>query len=329
MDFLIDNPSYPSDDLSLPTAVRFRILYPNSKADYKEDLPFNRPVKLTMEYNMDMLDIQKGFMEKYVRIFKLAKVGSDDYKWFVAPEYQIVNYSSKTVTMFIDILEEDQNEADGTGGLFGTLPVVTVDENSVSVKSSGGSSASLRLYVAEQSGPILQPESEGAYTIHTIEFPGYALCDPSDTDGITVTIRQSNLTERVGFQTGYTYFPNQSGAVFTIETKDYQDNSVAFSSPVNLTVQYLVDPAPDMTDVVDFNNNPGQENQMRICKSETANPPDYSFIGGTQTVNTTLHTVSIDNLSDLTKESGICMYGAVVDTSVQPSFVLVDWELFE
>ena len=336
MNFSITNPSYPSNDVGLPTGVRFIASNPKPQGIQNETLNFLKPATLTVEYNPDMVNTQYGYMEKYVRIFELKEPTPGLYQWILVPGYQSVNFYNSTVSVQINSLSEWQVGTEhcsvptnGTGGTYGTLPVVLVDENSVSIKTGGSSPNPPKLTFVEASGPTLQPGITGAYTLHIIEFPGYVQCEPSDPLGITVKIRQATLLERVGFQSGYTYFPNQSGAVFTVETKDYSGSFVAFSSPINMTVQYLVDPSPDRTDVIDFNNVRGEENQMRICKSTTANPPNYSFVGGTQTVDRITHKVSINNLSDLTDADGVCMYGAVVDKNIQPSFVANNWELFE
>lgn len=327
--FTITNPLYPSENFVIPTGVRF--IAANSKPSEinVETLNFLIPATLTVEYNPDMVDKQNGFMEKYVKIFELQEVTPGSFQWVLVPGYQSVNFSNETVEVQINSLSEGQEAQGGTGGIFGTLPVVTVDENTISIKSGGSSPIPMKLMFVESSGPLLQPGGNGTYTLHTIEFPGYVQCDPSDPLGVTIKIRQATLTERVGFENGYTYFPTQSGAVFTIETKDYLDTSVAFTAPVNMIIQYLIDPAFDRTDVVDFSDVRGDENQMRICKSTMANPPNYSFIGGNQTVNKTNNNVSINNLSYLTGSSGLCMYGVVVDRNVQPSFVSDNWNLFE
>ena len=324
--FSIVTPFYPSNNLVIPTGARFITSNPKPQS---ETINFSKSVTLTLEYNPDIYDIQNGFMEKYIKIFELKEVTPGSYQWVLVPNTQTINFTDKTVSVEINALAESQEASGGTGGTYGTLPITTVDENSISIKPSGGSPRPPRLTLMPQSNPTLLPKSNGMYTLHTIEFPGFVECLSSDPQATTVKIRQARLTERVGTESGHIYFPSQSGAVFTIETTNSTDSITAFSSPVNITVQYLLDPAPDRTDVVNFDNVQGQEYQMRICKSTTANPPNYSFITGSQTVNTSTHTVSINNLPTLTGDNGICMYGAVVNTSVQPSSVLYCWELFE
>jgi len=321
--FSIVTPFYPSNNLVIPTGARFITSNPKPQS---ETINFSKSVTLTLEYNPDIYDIQNGFMEKYIKIFELKEITPGSYEWVLVPNTQTINFTDKTVSVEINALAESQEASGDTGGTYGTLPIATVDENSISIKPSGGSPRPPRLTLMPQSNPTLLPKSTGMYILHTIEFPGYVECASNDPQVTRVRIRQATLTERVGTESGYIYFPGQSGAVFTIVTTNSTDSITAFSSPVNMTVQYILDPDPNKTDVVNFYGMLGNESQMRICKSSVTNPPNYWYVTGSQTVDTVNHTVSINNLSNLTSDNGICMYGVVC---MPPTSLDYSWELFE
>ena len=321
--FSIVTPFYPSNDLAIPTGARFITSNPKPQG---ETINFLKPVTLTLEYNPEIYDIQNGFMEKYVRIFELKEVTPGAYQWVLVSGSQTINFTDKTVSVEINALAESQEASGGTGGTYGTLPITTVDENSISIKPSSSSPRTPRLTLMPQSNPTLLPKSNGIYTLHTIEFPGFVECLSSESQATTVKMRQAYFTERVGAESGHIYFPSQSGAVFTIVTTNSTDSITAFSSPVNMTVQYILDPDPNKTDVVNFYGMLGHESQMRICKSSVTNPPNYWYVSGSQTVDTINHTVSINNLSNLTGDNGISMYGAIC---FPPTSTDYSWELFE
>jgi len=186
-------------------------------------------------------------------------------------------------------------------------PIETVDENRVNIGPSGGAPGRAQM-------AVLIPGQSGIYKQHRIEFPGYDEV-PSGT-GIEVKIRQiRDETEKYG-RPGQV-FPPLSQALFVVETAQWTGgttHSIAFSDPVNLTIQFAAYGAPSegWNDIVTFRNEISTIDQMRAVRDVMDGQNiDFQGIGAPQVLDVAQRKITISNYPNLTGASGQATYGAV------------------
>jgi hypothetical protein len=186
-------------------------------------------------------------------------------------------------------------EGDPPPGTYATLPLDTVDERTVTLAASNGDPSDPS-FGPQTSGAgaeaVLTPGPEGTYTLHRIVFPGYE----EALEGVSVTIREANLFERYGF-------PQQSGAIFTLEAEGDD-----FTLPVALDVEFRTDPTDG--DVVTLEGDPGDVTKMRLLRRLDIGAPLEFVTGIEQGVSSP--TVWTFGATPLTQQ-GLGVYGVVVN----------------
>jgi hypothetical protein len=210
----------------------------------------------------------------------------------------------------------------GGARVFAGLPIETVDERTVVLRPNGGGGI-----VKGQAGFTLTPGLRGAYPGHKIEFLGYEEdATASDPNRLIVTIRTARLTERES-QTGGCSFPSRGGAIFTVETLDAASSPVAFTSPVNLTIQYKKRGDPVQGDVLRFGGWCGLEEAMAIAHdTQPGGLVHFDFCTSLpQTLDTVHQSVSIEGLVGLTGADGLGTWGVVCHDMETPA---ARWQLY-
>jgi hypothetical protein len=307
----------PPSDFGLPSAVWVSISEPFTHA------------LLTLKYRVD--DVPPGTDERQMRIVYMAQTSPGLYQLRLVPGDQTVDTVNDTISVLLDSIPPSGSaapgahlEVGGSAGGFAGLPIETVDERQVSVvPSSGGPGSAIKVGLAPDPGKTatvtLTPGPFSLYTKHEVKFYNYATSTPGS---LVVTIRTATLAERTYINPviGSQYFPDRSDAIFTIETKDPSQNPVAFGTAVDVQVEYQGGQNPHgYSDIMDFNGNPAHASQMRIVRSvqnPSSNVPNFTFIGGAQTVDTANSTVRISNYGNLTDSQGLATYGVVADPAV-------------
>lgn len=264
------------------------------------------PATLTLEYLPESINYDAGYINKCMKIHQIVENPIGTFNAILVQGIQTIDTVNHTVSINLTSLNPNGSINNGT---FGTIPIVLIDENSIDIKQSGKPiSVGVRLPRPE-ADPILQPRQDGTglYKKHKIEFPGFIY----DT-GYTVTIRQAELLERVGF-------PDQSGAIFTITSAPTTFPSIA----VNITVEYIPSTDPTQTDVVTLNGELGSESSMKVVKRNPTTH-NFEFLSGTHSVDTINHTVTINNVTDFL-DSGYGTFGTVAENTSST----IGWDLFE
>ena len=200
-----------------------------------------------------------------------------------------------------------QGAGGGTVGTFATLPVNPVEERTINIAPETGGAAG-----GPSSPATLSSGGAGLYTGHQIEFPGYVETSAGDPNRTVVTMRSSTLFDRVSLGGGQS-FPVQSGAIFTVNTRNAGGNPVAFADPVNVTVEFMSRAEPTETDIVQFDGTTGSASQMRAVQdTDPALDVNFALVGGMQSGNS----VVLNGLTPLTSATGVITFGAVVDPNV-------------
>jgi hypothetical protein len=285
---------------------------------------FDPPATLTVQYDPTGLSSESGESEKFLRIVQLVDMGGEIVP-FPLEGTMFIDTVNKTISTEITSLdptgmaaasESHPRGPSGPVGVFATLPVNPVEERSIFIAPGGAAGAS-----AQSPGAISLSSGDGSvYPNHLISFPGFVQTSGSDPNRIQISVRSSTLFDRVSLGGG-TSFPEQSGAIFTVETKNASGQPVAFTSPVDITVQFIERPAANETDAVDFNSIAGDPNQMRMVQDVLAGiGADFEFIGGS--VNGSVVTRS--GHTPLTDASGAGTFGAVIDPNAVASLSLQD-----
>jgi uncharacterized repeat protein (TIGR01451 family) len=310
-------------DLNLRTAVQITENDPGVPT-------FAQPATLTLEYRDEDLAFTPGAMESLFRIYQVVGMGGplrpdnsspgirllgsgQELRLVSGP--QMVDTSANTVSVSLSSLDPEgsSNEI----GVFATLPINPVEERSIDIAATGNSGAAA---ATPAQLLALVPGPDSHYALHRVEFPGFATVPAGQPGSIRVTMRTANLFER-SFPTGpgANIFPTQSGAIFAVDTRDASGTPTAFTSPVNVRVQYIPRPGPEDTDVVDLSGVVGDAQRMRIVHSEfsATNGTDFKFVERPQGVDLALGTVSVEGLTGLTGPSGTGVLGAVIDTRIE------------
>lgn len=323
-DFLFDRHSLNIPPNALGQAASFSLL-PASFGNFpgivnavviSTDAPdpnnlFNPPATLTLEYDPASFNISEAQFEYFgVKIVQIFDLGEGP-EIFVLPGPFTIDTEANTISMPLSGLDplglgSRVKGTDGAAsgvGTFATIPVNPVDERSIYLGASG------RNDVAPAQVAMLTSGDNGAYSQHTIEFPGYVETTDTDPNRIQVTIRTANLFERVSM-TGGDSFPTQSGALFVVQTQDANAVPVEFADPVNLSVQFIERENDRETDTVDFTSLRGHASQMRIVRDAVDGASvDFDYVGGTAAGSV----VTLSGYTTLTGISGSGTLGAVID----------------
>ena len=186
-----------------------------------------------------------------------------------------------------------------------------VEQNSISASPQTGGGESGQ---GGASPAVLKPGSDCIYTKHELSIPSFLEASPGD---YTLTIRQALAAERVGF-------PNQSGAIFVIES------SPEFPSMVScdITAMYVADADPSLTDVITLNGIPGPVGQMRLVRKNPSTGV-FEFVSYTEVVFNDDGTVTTKGVTNLTT-GGVGIYGLVVDPDATSLITAAKhWQVYE
>ncbi|MBN1477328.1 hypothetical protein JXA47_11290 [Candidatus Sumerlaeota bacterium] len=204
-----------------------------------------------------------------------------------------------------------------------TLPVNPVVERTIfaAPEESGAGSAD----AAAQGAVEINPGDGSLYSLHRVEFPGHVLTTADDPDRIEITMRSATLFDRASAGPGQN-FPNQSVALFVIETHSALGQPIAFTDPVNITVQFVERTDPSRTDVVTLDTMPGDPSQMRLARDvQVGLEVDFQLLGEPgESVNTFEGVVTLEGLVGLTGSDGKGTWGAAVDPSATVALGLGD-----
>lgn len=276
---------------------------------------------ITLEYTPNGIDLENGYMEKYIRIARILTPGPGIFQpdWRNVPV--IIDFVNHTITVKLADLFGARGGTPFTGsdgklyyGIDGDHIIADarrlVDTNSANVSPDG----------AKRSGKIsldatLTPGPDGIYILHSVRISTY---HNTLSGGYQLTIRQATGEERTGF-------PSQSGAIFVIESSPDFPSGVIF----DMTVEFIPNANPSLTDVVDLSGNPGSMGKMRLVKK---NPftGEFEFISGSGTVSVNpSNTVVTTGLSGLT-DGGVGIYGVAVNPAATSlNTAAQNWAIYE
>ncbi len=299
----------------------FSIYAPNVELPYLSAVLVNADSEayITLQYLLEGIDTEGGFLEKYIRIALLVEVspGVWEPQWTNASV--VFDFVNGTVTIKLGNLYGAGGAAkDGlrsAWGIDGDLIIAAarnlVEQNSISASPQTGGGESGQ---GGASPAVLKPGSDCIYTKHELSIPSFLEASPGD---YTLTIRQALAAERVGF-------PNQSGAIFVIES------SPEFPSMVScdITAMYVADADPSLTDVITLNGIPGPVGQMRLVRKNPSTGV-FEFVSYTEVVFNDDGTVTTKGVTNLTT-GGVGIYGLVVDPDASSLITAAKhWQVYE
>ena len=294
------------------------------------DLPYLSAVRIratseayiTLEYSEDGIDTQGGYLEKYMRLARMVESSPGVWTpdWKNAPV--IIDFQNNTITGLLgDLFPPGGGNGKGTSPLYGIDGEIIigearklVEENSVNMQIEGGGGWGGKSPMRASSA-CLSPGPDSIYVAHQLCVPGYV---EIPSGGYTLTIRQAVAAERSGF-------PDQSGAIFVIESSPDFPDSASF----DLRVQYVSDPDPDITDVVTLDSAPGPVGKLRLVKKNIPTG-EFEFVTDYDSVSFTENTtVTTEGLSDLTYY-GVGIYGLAVNPDAENLITSARvWTLYE
>ena len=294
---------------------------------------FSAPARIWVEYREGDIDRERGQLEWEMKVHQLVERPLGVFRYVQVPGPQIVSPAPwPTGTQHSPLIAHRSSvntahsELASTGGrvsvgitnlnpcgslggttVFAGLPIETVDERTINIKSGGSPSP-----VKAQGGAVLDVGTSGAYTLHRIEFPNFVTTNGADPQRLVVRIRTAEMAERESLWGGCS-FPSQSGAVFTVTVNDASSHTVQFTSPVNLTVQFKSRPDSTQTDVVHFEGQVADPQEMRlVCDRFAGQAVDFAFTTAPlQTANVSQGTLAVNNFVGLTGSDGRGTFGTV------------------
>lgn len=278
---------------------------------------------LRIQYREGDIDFERGQIESQMRVHQLVETPTGGTRFVPLAGTQTLDTANQEIEVELDNLNPAGSQ--GTIGIFAGIPVDTVDERTIYIKPDGAAGGVAKDQAG--TGAVLSPGPNGDYTEHRIVFRGYSLTTPEDPARLEATIRDALLAERVS-QSGGQSFPAQSGAVFVVEIKDAAGQPVEFTSPVDLTVQFLQRGDPWQSDCVRFDGWPGIPINMRLAHDRLPDSPvDFVFTElSPQVVDVPKGTVGAENLVGLTGSDGRGTLGAVARHYLTPA---VHWEMYD
>ena len=291
---------------------------------------FALPVELEIEYRESDVDREQGEVEAAMEVHQLVENPAGVFTWKPVPGDHHVDPAKNTVQVSVT----DLNPCGSIGAIrvFAVLPAWTIEPIKTHVRyqpGAGGGGVRIVARLLRQSGADASPGETGDYRLHQIDIPNYVVTTEDDPDRITVEIWQPALLHRsagVG-----TFFPVRSCAVFAVKTTDASGAAVEFTSPVNVRAQFMDGAKNAYFDLVDFHGVAGAAFQMRMVRDTFAGPGvDFAFLGQEipQVVNTRTGTVEAFGVTCLTDSTGEGVWGAVVNSRIQPTAARC-WEIYE
>jgi len=297
---------------------------------------FPKPVTIRLQYREGDIDWERGQLESSMRVHQLVEKPLTKFHWEPVPGSQTLSGGPPLVPFHatkkfdatprltsVSVTSLNPCGTSGTIGIFAGLPIETVDERTINIKSGSGGGI-----VRDAGLAVLMPGSRGVYTLHKLEIPGYVTTSVTDPQRLVVKVRTATLAERYS-QTSGQSFPAQSGAVFTVTVTNASDQPVPFTSPVHMTVQFIDRPNPALTDLVHFNGQLAPAANMRLVRDQVdGEAVDFGFVGApSQTVNPVEGTVTVLNYVGLTGMDGCGTFGAV-GMEAPPPTRAARWEIY-
>jgi len=291
------------------------------------------PGTINLEYRDGDIDWESGYIEGEMHVHQWVKDSWGRFSYILVPGSHRLQSALQRGRSGVRRLNGGTNQVSvdtssilnpcgtlGTPGLFAGLPIETVDERTIHMKPGGAG------MIRKGEAAVLAPGSLGAYTLHRLEFPSYVTTTETDPQRIVVKMRMATLAERYS-QTGGQSFPAQSGAVFVVTATDAVGQPISFTSPVNMTIQFKERPDPTLSDVVCFDGQRALASNMRLVRDQSeGDAVDFEFAAApVQSVNTSLGTLTVQNLVGLTGADGMGTFGAVATAGLAPS---TSWRLY-
>jgi hypothetical protein len=296
------------------------VVKPTKQIQSSSDPAFSQPVTLTLEYKDSDYDESAGQVEASMRIHQLVLNPSSAYEWMPVPAPRQNLSFDNTVSVQLDTL----NPCGDTGliRVFAVLPGWTIEPIKAHVRpdlgGGGGSAVIQPRPVPSGGGAALVPGANGDYRLHRIEIPNYTVTTETDPDRITIEVTPPTLLHRLS--PSGTSFPSASSALLVVTARNAADAPVAFTSPVNVRVQFMDGTQNAYNDLVGFQGLGGPAARMRVARDQCAGPGvDFALAGGvSQTVDLTSRTVEALGVTNLTDSTGEGLWGAVIDSSLVP-----------
>jgi len=297
------------------------VVKPKKQIQSSSDPALSQPVTLTLQYKDSDYDESAGQVEASMRIHQLVLNPSSAYEWMPLPPARQNQSFDNTVSVQLDTL----NPCGDVGEIrvFAVLPGWTIEPIKAHVRpdsGGGGGSAVILPWPAPGGGSAsLIPGANGDYRLHRIEIPNYALTTETDPDRITIEITPPTLLHRLS--PSGTSFPASSSALFVVTARNAAGDPVAFTSPVNVRVQFMDGTRNAYNDLVGFQGLGGPAARMRVARDQCAGPGvDFALVSGVnQTVDLTSRTVEAFGVVNLTDSTGEGIWGAVIDPSLAPA----------
>jgi hypothetical protein len=300
----------PPENLGVTGAVQIESSNPS--------VTFTSTATVQVEYRDSDIDRERGQREREMRVCQLVRDATGGFSYQPVQAAQTLNTTSRQVSVGVKNL--NPNGSVGLIGVFGGLPIETVDERTINIKPSpsGG--------ITKGAGTVvLMPGPRGAYTLHRIEFPNYVLTTPTDPSRSVVTIRTATLLER-NSRTGGQSFPIQSDALFTVVMTDASTRPIQFRSPVHLTVQFKDRPDPAQTDIVRFDGRVATAMDMKLVYDRLdGDPVDIVGLDASRQIDAVQGTITVRNVIGLTGRDGRGVWGTVAIPGVTPA---ANWPLY-
>jgi len=285
-------------------------------ASSRPTVTFTADATVRVQFREGDVDRERGLIEAEMKVHQLVERPLGVFQYLPLSGPQTLNGASRQVSVGVRSL--NPRGTLGATGVFAGLPIETVDERTIHVAPGSG--------VTKGAWPFLSPGPNGAYTLHKIEFPNHVATTAADPNRRTVTIRTATLLDRWSPSCSRA-FPEQSGAVFVVTAQNALGQPLAFTAPVNVTVQFKARPDPAYTDAVRFDGRIGLIQNMRmVCNRMAGNAGDFDFMTApSQTANPAQGTVTANNYAGLTGPEGCRTFGAVAFEGATPAD---RWQLY-
>jgi hypothetical protein len=257
----------------------------------------------------------------------LYKTGPSSYEWRVLGEEHEVDTNANTVSVGITSL--NPLNSPGAHGVFANRPGPTIETITHYVAPTILPAKAVLVFEAPAPGDPadMTGGSESIYN-HTLEIPNYEVTTVADEDRIAITLSQATLFERLS--EGGVSWPDQSNSLFVIRTEDASGDPVAFTDPVNLTVEFFDGTENDLDDVVNLLAFPILPTRMTLAYDALdGGAVTFRSVSGVD-IEVTTHPgggfVRGTGITNLTAASGKGVWGAV---GPGPTLTNRGWEEYE
>jgi hypothetical protein len=284
---------------------------------------FSVPATLTLEFRDSDVDAELGQIEQGMRVHQLVENPPGTFTYVTVAGAQTVDVDANTVSVGVTSLNPEGSP--GLVGVFATLPAETIERATHHIRAGGSGTA-----VVRASAP-LPVGASGLYTLHQIEVPGYEVTTDTDPARIDLTLAPATIFDRTSTAGGHS-FPLTSHSLFSVTTTNATGEPVAFTDPVNVTVEYLDGSAGDIDDRSSLFGLPAPSRPMRVVRDGIDGPQvDFRFVEGlTQTTSPAPGggTVTALGVTNLTGPSGRGTWGAAAYVPATLTTGVEEWSLY-